>query len=538
MSSIQVYEESKAWPYQEARRVLKHIERKGKKPGDVVTFETGYGPSGAPHIGTFAEVVRTLWVMKAFDDLTQNSYNTRLIMFSDDYDGMRKVPDGLPEWMDDHMNQPLSMVPNPYPNVVADSFAEANNLKLIEFVDDILANYNNQVVGSSPNRSRVSFVSSSSYYRSGKFNEMLDQVFDRYDAIQDIMLPTLGEDRRATYSPFMPVFHPSIRIDKIPTVNQVPVRLSQTESGRYLEYSLGTTPCISTIHDGYSKLQWKVDWAMRWVYFDVDYEMSGKDLTDSVRLSSQICRVLGGMPPVNMTYELFLDAEGKKISKTVGNGFTIEEWLRYGSQASLAYFLFREPTRAKNLHPGVVPIAMADYDKSNQQYFTQTEAQKLGNPVHHLHNGDVMQVSANVSYSLLLNLIGSTGITDHQVVSKLVDQACGDKADVDLIIPLACNYFEDHLSKTINFRNPTDEEFEQLVQMIEEFQVLENPTAESIQAVVYEIGKRHEYEKLQEWFKVIYEVVFGSSQGPRIGTFADMVGLDQFIQMVESRINV
>lgn len=533
---VQVYEESKAWPFVEAKRLLKHIERKGKKPGDVVTFESGYGPSGAPHIGTFAEVVRTLWVMKAFDDLTQNAYQTRLIMFSDDYDGFRKVPDGMPEWMNDHLGEPLSMVPNPY-GTEDGSFADANNTRLVEFVDAILATYNNSVVGSSPNRSRVSFVSSSDYYSFGKFNNMLDRVFDSNQAILDIILPTLGEDRRQTYSPFMPVFHDSVSLNKTPHVNQVPVVLSTENGKRFLEFNLGSTPCVVDIHNGRTKLQWKVDWAMRWVYFDVDYEMSGKDLTDSVRLSGQICRVLGGIPPINLTYELFLDKNGAKISKSKGNGFTIEEWLQYGTQESLAYYLYREPTRAKNLHAGVVPIAMDDYNNSLKLYATQTASQQLGNPVYHVHNGDVNSSHNEVSYSLLLNLIGSTGITDSEVVGKIVEQYCGNN-QVSSIIPLAGNYFNDHLSGSISFRSPTEYEYGLLSSMLDEFRTLDNPTAESIQSIVYEIGKSANYEKLQEWFKAIYEIVFGSEQGPRVGTFAEMVGLDQFIQMVEERIQV
>lgn len=533
MNMVQVYDSSKAWPYVEAKRVLKHIERKGKKPGDTVTFETGYGPSGAPHIGTFAEVVRTLWVMKAFDDLTQNAYNTRLIMFSDDYDAMRKVPDGMPEWMNDHLGKPLTHVPNPYgENETAASFGAANNERLVTFVNNILAIYDGSKVHNLLEGQRVSCVSSSEFYWTGAFDGMLARIWNNYEAIQAIMLPSLGEERRETYSPFMPVTHTSQVVDR-------GVRLSDTQG--WIEYCLPDEPedyIRTNIYGGNVKLQWKVDWAMRWVHFDVDYEMSGKDLTESVRLSSQICRVLGGTPPVNLTYELFLDKDGAKISKSKGNGFTIEEWLRYGTQESLAYFLYREPTRAKNLHPGVVPIAMHDYNHSLTLYRGQTVEQQLGNPVHHIHNGNVVAEPIEVTYSLLLNLVGSTGITDPEVVSKIVDQYRGEQPKVQQLIPLVCRYFEDYLSDSIEFRPPTAEEARQLIQMIEGFRTLEEPTAESIQAVVYEIGKAHNYEKLQEWFKVIYEVVFGSSQGPRVGTFAAMVGIDQFIEMVEGKLNV
>lgn len=537
MNSTEMFENSKAWPYVEARRVLKHIERKGKKPGDIVTFESGYGPSGAPHIGTFAEVVRTLWVMRAFDDLTNNSYNVRLIMFSDDYDGLRKVPEGLPSWMNDYLNCPLSMIPSP-DQFSSGTFGSDNNGKLAEFVNDILDYYDGSSIGELDQNNRVNFVSSTEYYRNGKFNEMLTKVFDNYSAIQDIMLPSLGIDRQQTYSPFMPVFHDSIREDKIPWVNQVPVKLTRTDSGDYLTYELGTTPCLSIITNGYAKLQWKVDWAMRWVYFDVDYEMSGKDLTDSVRLSSQICQVLGGVPPVNLTYELFLDANGKKISKSLGNGFSIEDWLQYGSMESLAYYLYRDPTRAKNLHADLVPIMMAEYAQSLKLFHSQSGDKQLGNPVYHIHNGNVPTIQTDVTYSLLLNLIGSTGIADVDVVKKTVEQYCGNNSNVDFMIPLACNFFKDHLSDSINFRPPNDDEFEFLIQMIEDLELLENPTAESIQAVAYEIGKRHDFENLSDWFKIIYEVVFGSSSGPRIGTFAMMIGLDNFIQMMWKRVNV
>lgn len=532
-----MFENSKAWPYIEAKRVLKHIERKGKQPGDIVTFESGYGPSGSPHIGTFAEVVRTLWIMKAFDDLTNNAYQTRLIMFSDDYDGLRKVPDGLPEWMNKYINCPLSLIPSPY-EFSSGTFGGDNNQKLGDFVDDILDRYDGSNIGLLERNDRVSFVSSTEYYREGKFNELLTRVFDNYSEIQDIMLPSLGEDRRQTYSPFMPVFHDSIRENKIPWVNQVPVKLSRTSDGDFLTYELGTTPCLSIITNGYAKLQWKVDWAMRWVYFDVDYEMSGKDLTDSVRLSSQICRVLGGVPPVNLTYELFLDADGKKISKSLGNGFTVEQWLQYGTLESLAYFMYRDPTRAKNLHPALVPIMMAEYAQSQKLFWTQDADKQLGNPVYHIHNGNVPTVQTDVTFSLLLNLIGSTGITDVDVVMKTVEQYCGNNSNVEYMIPLACNFFQDHLSDMISFRAPSDDEIEYLIQMIEDLEELQNPTAESIQAIAYEIGKRHDFENLSDWFKVIYEVVFGSTSGPRIGTFAMMVGLDYFIQMMWRRINV
>ena len=400
-----MFENAKSWPFQEARSLLAHIAKKGKKPGDVVTFETGYGPSGAPHIGTFAEVVRTLWVMKAFDTLTDGAYKVRLIMFSDDYDAMRKVPDDMPEWLNEHLGEPLSRVPNPYPTmgraaVFADqdatSFGGANNDLLVQFVDEILKSYDKSQVGHSPDRSRVSFVSATNYYRTGKFNDMLSRIWDNFDKIQAIMLPTLGEERRETYSPFMPMSFEGGRLLQVKTVPSPALPY-------FVEYEDvapdGPRGFSCRIHDGHVKLQWKVDWAMRWTHFDVDYEMSGKDLMDSVRESSKICRVLGGTPPVGMTYELFLAEDGSKISKSKGNGFSLDDWLKYGTKESLMAFLFQSPKSAKPIHANLIP-------KLEDEMLTMMSKEDLGpNDCAWFFKEDpVWPARPDIGFALLLNL--------------------------------------------------------------------------------------------------------------------------------------
>lgn len=515
------FSQAKSWPFQEARALLAHIGKKGKVPGDVVTFETGYGPSGAPHIGTFAEVVRTLWVMKAFDAITDGAYKTRLIMFSDDYDAMRKVPDGLPEWMNDYLGQSLSSIPSPYEFSSA-TFASDNNSRLCAFVDDILKSYDGSKVGTSPNRHRVSFVSSMEHYTSGKFNAMLGRVWDNYDAIQAVMLPTLGEDRRATYSPFMPVldhrvFDYGVKLDDEPG---------------YIVFDSMDGAALS-IHDGQTKLQWKVDWAMRWVHFDVDYEMSGKDLIDSVKASSKICRILGGTPPLNMTYELFLDKDGAKISKSKGNGFTIEEWLTYGTRNSLMMFLFQNPKQARPLHIELVPKMEDEYIKMRQK------EEIIPNDAVWFFKADhsVRYTVPDVSFALLLNLaIVSQVRTADELVRYLEQQRELENAErtfVQLMAHRVIAYAEKQGLYNRETRAATEQELAAFSELADRFSaMMPGMDAEAYQYQVYEVGKRHNFQPLRAWFQALYECFLGSSDGPRFGAFTAAYGLENTIKML------
>lgn len=527
-----MYDQAKSWPFQEARSLLAHIAKKGKKPGDTVTFETGYGPSGAPHIGTFAEVVRTLWVMKAFDAITDSAYNVRLIMFSDDYDAMRKVPDGLPEWMSEHLGQPLSLVPNPYPDQsFAESFGGDNNMKLVNFVDEILEFYDGSQVGYSPNRSRVSFVSSSEYYKGGKFNDMLNRIWDNYDAIQGVMLPTLGEERRATYSPFMPVLPGEASPTGRTQILQCGVDRGSNRVIHYYFTEDGLSHMTAPIHDGFVKLQWKVDWAMRWVYFDVDYEMSGKDLIDSVKASSKICRILGGTPPLNMTYEMFLDETGAKIAKTKGNGFSMEEWLTYGTTGSLMTFLFQNPKAAKPLHIELVHKFEDEYIKMRQKELTPSDAAWF-------FKADGFQGSIpDISFGLLLNLvIVSQARSADEVVRYLGQQRelpAADKAWVHLMAHRVIAYATQRGLYARQLRQPNDVERAAFSELADRFAaMLPNMDAEAFQFQVYEVGKKYEFQPLRAWFQALYECLLGSSDGPRFGAFTAAYGLENTIRML------
>ena len=535
-----MFENAKSWPFQEARSLLAHIAKKGKKPGDVVTFETGYGPSGAPHIGTFAEVVRTLWVMKAFDTLTDGAYKVRLIMFSDDYDAMRKVPDDMPEWLNEHLGEPLSRVPNPYPTmgraaVFADqdatSFGGANNDLLVQFVDEILKSYDKSQVGHSPDRSRVSFVSATNYYRTGKFNDMLSRIWDNFDKIQAIMLPTLGEERRETYSPFMPMSFEGGRLLQVKTVPSPALPY-------FVEYEDvapdGPRGFSCRIHDGHVKLQWKVDWAMRWTHFDVDYEMSGKDLMDSVRESSKICRVLGGTPPVGMTYELFLAEDGSKISKSKGNGFSLDDWLKYGTKESLMAFLFQSPKSAKPIHANLIP-------KLEDEMLTMMSKEDLGpNDCAWFFKEDpVWPARPDIGFALLLNLaIVSQAQSAAQLIAFFNQTRSEplegkDLAWVQLLAHRVVTFAYDKGLYARQKRQPTDQERAAFAELATRLSMmLDNMTAEHYQYQVYEVGKKHEFQPLRSWFQALYECFLGSSDGPRFGAFIAAYGLQNSIRML------
>jgi lysyl-tRNA synthetase class 1 len=512
LSAAQV---SKAWPFEEARKLLKRYPD-GKPGGEAVLFETGYGPSGLPHIGTFQEVLRTTLVRRAYETLTGGA-PTRLVAFSDDMDGLRKVPDNIPNQglLTAYLGHPLTRIPDPFNKY--ESFAHHNNAILREFLDRFGFEYE--------------FVSSSDRYNSGQFDEALRGVLRNWQAIMDIMLPTLREERRKTYSPVLPVS------PKTHQVLQVPIEVIDAEAGivRFEDHGEMVESCI---FGGNSKLQWKVDWGMRWVALGVDYEMCGKDLTDSHIFSGKIAQVLGGRRPEGLIYELFLDEEGQKISKSKGNGLTIDQWLTYGSEESLGLFLYREPKSAKSLHAGIIPKTVDEYWQFREKLPSQPIEQQLGNPVWHLlrangyHGGDGDKLP--VTYGLLLNLVGVLGASAsrEQVWSYLANYV--ENADpaahpeLDKLVTTALAYNRDFVAPTLRRRKPEAGEALALTALDEELAATsDDASAEEIQTMVYEIGKDPHYgfESLRDWFKCLYETLLGSPQGPRMGSFIALYGI-------------
>jgi lysyl-tRNA synthetase class 1 len=500
--------ESKAWPYEEARKLLKRYPDGAPAKGHVL-FETGYGPSGLPHIGTFNEVLRTTMVRHAFEALSD--VPTRLIAFSDDMDGLRKVPGNVPNqaMLAEYIGKPLTRVPDPFEQY--ESFAHHNNAMLREFLDRFGFDYE--------------FVSSTDMYNSGAFDEALRQVLRKYSDVMDVMLPTLRAERRATYSPVLPIS------PKTGIVLQVPVEVVDAEAGLIAFEDEGERIVQSAL-GGLSKLQWKVDWAMRWYALGVDYEMAGKDLIDSVTQSSKICRVLGARPPEGFNYEMFLDEKGEKISKSKGNGLSLDEWLTYGTDESLAFYIYREPKKAKALHMGVIPRAVDDYWQFRANYPTQEAKEQLGNPVHHIHNGKVPTEALPVTFGLLLNLVGVMGgdATKAQVWgylgNYLPNAGPADYPALDKLIDYALAYNRDFVAPTLQRRAPEGVEIEALKRLDAVLAGLPaDASAEDIQNHVYEIGKTGGFEQLRDWFKALYETLLGSSQGPRMGSFIALYGV-------------
>ena len=511
-----------AWPFEEARKVLARLERfaAAGKPKDRVLFETGYGPSGLPHIGTFGEVARTTWVRRAFQQMSDAK--TRLIAFSDDMDGLRKVPGNVPnqEMLAANLGKPLTSVPDPFGT--HESYGAHNNARLRAFLDRFGFEYE--------------FLSSTECYKSGRFDSALLTILTNYEKVRDIVLPTLGAERRATYSPFLPLSPRTGQVLQVPILEWHPQRgtVVYEEDGKRAEVP---------VTGGHCKLQWKADWAMRWLALGVDYEMSGKDLISSVELSSKIVRALGGLPPDGFNYELFLDQNGERISKSKGNGLSIEEWLTYGPEESIALFMFQKPRVAKRLYFDVIPKAVDDYVEFLRKYHAETnEAEKLENPVWHIHNGRPPAEDYPVSFALLLTLVSASSAHDRELLWGFIrNYAPGanpkDNPGLDRLVGYAIRYYDDFVKPAKKYRPPSDKEraaLEELAQVLDGFG--EERDAEKVQFEVYEVGKRHQFAPLRDWFKALYEVLFGQSQGPRFGSFAVLFGCAATATMIRTAL--
>jgi lysyl-tRNA synthetase class 1 len=536
---IDAAQTANAWPFEEARKLVERLKRTGKKEA---LFETGYGPSGLPHIGTFGEVSRTSMVRHAFRVLTGDTIPTRLIAFSDDMDGLRKVPDNVPnkELIAGSLGKPLTQVPDPFGKF--ESFAHHNNARLREFLDAFGFEYE--------------FLSATDCYRAGRFDKTLLTVLERYDAVMEIMLPSLRAERQQSYSPFLPI-HPKTGI-----VMQVPIDERKADTGTIVWRDPETGERFETpVTGGHAKLQWKPDWAMRWVALGVDYEMAGKDLIDSVKLSGQIARALGGLPPEGFNYELFLDEKGQKISKSKGNGLTIDEWLSYGTPDSLSLFMYNKPREAKRLFFDVIPRQVDDYLTFLEKYQTQDVKARLMNPVWHLHAGappapEILpagtgnQPGTTVSFSMLLNLVAVANSEDPAVLWGFIRRyspgvSPENHPRLDSLVAGAGRYFRDFVRPQKAYRLPDEVEtaaLEKLAGVLASFESGERPaTAEAIQEEIYNVGRSvPRYQDLKakgatperpgvsiEWFNAIYQVLLGEPRGPRFGSFVALYGVNE-----------
>jgi len=515
---------AKAWPFAEAKLLIDRFQKMKVTPSAErpVLFETGYGPSGLPHIGTFGEVVRTSMVRHAFETLT--GLPTRLICFSDDMDGLRKVPDNIPnkDMVGQHLGKALTDVPDPFGT--HNSFGEHNNARLQGFLDGFGFDYE--------------FFSATRCYQSGQFDEALLNILKNYDAVTNVVLPTLGEERRATYSPFMPVC-PETR-----EVLQAEIT-GQDVAGGKIEYRDPRDGSLreTTVIGGACKLQWKCDWAMRWYALGVDYEMSGKDLSESVKLSSKITRIMGGTPPEGISYELFLDQNGEKISKSKGNGLSVEEWLTYGTEEALALFMYNQPKRAKRLFFDVVPKMVDEYYSHLEKFADADDAAKIDNPVWHIHQGHPPVETPPVGFSLLLNLAGVCQAEHSEVIWGYLKQyAPGVSAETHpqlaRLVDYAVVYYRDRVHPFKTYRAPTDDERVHLKALDAALANLASDAeADVIQSAVFATGKDAGYESLRDWFGCLYQVLLGQDEGPRMGSFIKLYGVDETRQLIAQALD-
>jgi len=512
--------ESKAWPFEEAKKLVKRFENKKPESGYAI-FETGYGPSGLPHIGTFGEVARTTMVRNAFEQISD--IPTRLICFSDDLDGMRKIPDNVPnpEALKKHLQKPLTSVPDPFNTY--ESFGEHNNAMLRRFLDTFGFDYE--------------FYSATQFYHSGKFDEVLLRAARNYQAIMDIMLASLREERRETYSCFLPIS------PKTGKVLYVPMLDVDGEKGLITFIDEDGEEITQTVTGGNAKLQWKPDFGARWAALGVDFEMYGKDHSTNTPIYDKICRVLGARAPEHFTYELFLDEKGEKISKSKGNGISIDEWLTYASADSLSYFMYLKPKTAKRMHFDVIPKAVDEYHQQLRAFHDQDLTQRLNNPVYHIHNANVPKSDMVISFSMLLNLASVASSDNKEGLWGFIKRYAPDSSpeknpQLDEAAGFAVKYFRDFVAPTRIFRKPSDKERLALQDLASRLGSWDDSIdAELLQTLVFSVGKDHHFDPLRDWFRAIYEVIFGASQGPRFGGFIALYGIDSTISLINTALN-
>ena len=512
-------DKTNAWPFVEAKKMLRerklNIEKKGK-----IILQTGYGPSGLPHIGTFGEVARTSMMVNALNQLTE--LPTEIITFSDDMDGLRKVPENVPqkELLKKNLHKPLTQIPDPFKKFK--SFGEHNNEMLKNFLNSFHFKYN--------------FKSSTSLYKSGFFNSSLQTILENYDGIMNIILPTLGKERQKTYSPFLPICPETGHVLEIPVkeIDKGKSKIIFDNNGKDLE---------TNILDGNCKLQWKVDWAMRWYALDIDFEMYGKDLIESAILSTKIIKLIGKLNPSGFAYELFLDEKGEKISKSKGNGISIDEWLQYASPESLSLYMYQNPKRAKKLYKEIVPKAVDEYLDFIEKAKNQNELQLLMNPVWHVHNSMVPKENMIMTFSMLLNLVETSNADNKDLLWKFVKKyktniTEKDHPIFDKLVGYAIKYFNDVITLEKKYKKPNKDEkiaLEALIKNLDKCNDKMKP--EDIQNMIYTTGKKNGYsENLRDWFKLIYEVIFGDENGPRMGFFISFFGVKETKDLILNKI--
>ena len=524
MIDHEIHQYLKAWPFQEALKIINNFGgfENFKLPNkDHILFETGYGPSGLPHIGTFGEVVRTTMVRNALESLVK--CKTRLIAFSDDMDGLRKVPENVPnkDMLSKFIGKPLTSIPDPFAKY--ESFGHHNNAKLRSFLDKFNFDYE--------------FVSSTEKYKNGDFDEILIKILNNYELILQIILPTLRSERKKTYSPFLPISKKTGEVLQVAILEYKP----KDNTIVFID-PFDNKKTESLVTGGNCKLQWKVDWAMRWMSLGVDYEMCGKDLTESLDLASKICKKLKVKPPQNLIYEMFLDEKGEKISKSVGNGISVDDWLRYASPESLSLYMFQKPKSAKKLFFDVIPKNIDEYYSHVNKFHEMDLNDQYNNPAWHIHNGNPPEVKKDLTFNALINLVSVCNSNEKDIIwgfLKEYDSSLNPvtNQEIDKLIDYAINYFNDFVlpnKKYLKIDETNRLIFEDIKSLLKKTN--NNSNSEAIQTEIYEIGKKHNFNNLRDFFKLVYLVLLGQEQGPRLGSFIKLYGIDKTLELIEDKL--
>ncbi len=507
------------WPFLEAKKIQKIFGNNIPSKGYIL-FETGYGPSGLPHIGTFGEVARTSMVMNAFKCLSD--IPTKLVAFSDDMDGLRKIPENIPnkEMMNTYIDRPLSKIPDPFEKY--NSFAEHNNEKLKSFLDQFEFEYE--------------FMSATDCYLNGIFDQTLLKILENYDKIMQIILPTLGSERQSTYSPFLPICKETGKVLQVPIYN---INLDNAT----IQYDRKDGKSVTQkVTGGHCKLQWKADWAMRWAALDVNYEMNGKDLIPSYELSKKIVNTIGHNAPINMTYELFLDENGEKISKSKGNGLSIEEWLAYGTEESLKLYMFQNPHRAKKLYFDVIPKSVDEYFRFLDSNKNKNIEETIKTPLWYIHNGKIPNSDFQISYGIILNLASVCNATNPDVLwgflkKYLKEDNNIDKSYLNILVTKALKYYQDFIHPNKKYRIPNKKEIIALKELEGRISKIKDfSDQQEIQNQVYETGKNNDYQELKDWFSCLYEILLGQKEGPRMGSFISIYGAKETIELIHNAV--
>jgi lysyl-tRNA synthetase, class I len=529
----------KEWPFVEAQRI---IDRLGKIGKSAVTAETGYGPSGLPHIGTFGEVARTSFVLQALKTL-EPSIDAKIIAFSDDMDGLREVPKNLPngEMLKEHLGKPLTSIPDPFGQ--EKSFAHYMNRKLRDFLDSFGFTYQ--------------FASSTEQYKSGVFDEGFKRIVEHYDEVSDLFKATIAEEKRAAWSPFFPICASCGRVYSTRVIAVDPKALTVSyacDAPLAGKYSCCGHHGVASILGGGCKVGWKVDWALRWYCLGVDYEMHGEDLLESARLSSKIVKVLGGEPPELFKYELFLDENGKKISKKIGNGISIEEWLRFAPVDSLLYIMYQKPQQAKKMGRAILPEIVDAYLELVAQY----DGAEVDSPVPFISrlskgahadrlpgekSAEYRGAQKLITYSLVCELVMALNQDDPRIVRDyLLKYQPGIAANVayyEGLIEDALAYYREVLlpARTVEKADHAmDEALAALrADLARRLAAGEEPDAEALQTAVFQVSKDRQL-KMKDWFRTVYRVFLGQNQGPRIGSFIALLGFEKCIERLDAHL--